>query len=193
MATPCSPNAVCDPPSACSQPAWAAGAERGRPSCPVPANRLRPQGHLGETPPLSPRGKRISVGLVRGAAGTAWNVPALAGGQARECSSSIPKMEITGPKAAQGDAQDLPGILGAAHGLETLAHPPVPGQSWAEVPGPCPVPAQPRSPGRGARAMPGASTAPFPTLPSRCVGTGRNTAKHRAGQDQKHQSHTNKS
>lgn len=46
MATPCSPNAVCDPPSACSQPAWAAGAERGRASCPVPANRLRPQGHL---------------------------------------------------------------------------------------------------------------------------------------------------
>lgn len=87
-----------------------------------------PAGHLWEAAPTLTAGARLSVGLGRGAAGSAWKVPALArghstgdAGTARECPSTSPKMGVRCPKTTLGDAQDLPGILSAAHGLERAA------------------------------------------------------------------------
>lgn len=84
MATPSSPNAVCEPPFAFPQPARGA-AKRPARSVAAPPDRYRRTGSartaLAERPrPFSPWEAGFSVGLVLGAAGSAWNGSAVAGG-----------------------------------------------------------------------------------------------------------------
>lgn len=128
----------------------APGTERGRASWPVPTHRLRPQGQLGEAAPTRTvrgaawrrAGARSCGQRLEGASAGRGGHGAGDAGTARECSSTIPKMGVNCPKATQGDAQDLPGILSPG-----APHPTSPAR--AEL-------------GRGARDMPRCQHSPIP-------------------------------
>lgn len=181
MATPSSPNAVCEPPFAFPQPARGA-AKRPAWSVAAPPDRYRRTGTDEPAPPARPwlRGRAHSHRERRGLA-SGW------------CSEL---------REAPGTGQQWRG--GRGHRTGAFQHHPKDGSQLSQgYPGGCcrcsqcctgPGDPRPTSSARaGVRDMPRASTAPFPTLPSRCVGTGRSAAKQRAGQDQKHRNHANKS
>lgn len=186
-ATPSSPNTVCDPPPAFSQAARGA-AKRPAGSVAAPPGRYRGAGSarmaIAERPrPPAPRGKRISAAAARSGRRRLEGASAGGGGAARGTRAPRGRVPAASQRWEAIVRKPPRGMLGTCRGFSVL--------HMARSPSPNLL-CQGRAAER-CQDIPGANTAPFPTLPPRCVGTRRSVAKHRAGQDQKHQNHTNKS